>query len=396
MERFVYESEVLKNYFIRNGSFSALSDRESRLYNNLAQAKFKNFGGNPLIDVDAPGGMQTLLYRVMGLKPIEKEGKPQNKVEAYAVYLAMLVSNGVELTRREQNHLDKFLDYYSYDSVQDMAKDLDLPQLPYYTLADTILTAGIYSLLEGSKEEQFKEFVNTLEFKDIMDLLTTKYQECVDYLAKLLPEITYVPSGGDVLIKEDMITVPETMNIMWQDLIIMCTLGLKYRGLYHPQLQLGVYLRYKFQGNLLFLDPELILIDDIYRRRYGLKNLLEFWGVSEPFPVVSMTKGYVLFPFFAKGENLTGSDKRVEELYYLWTPEQHSMVLDEWMLGIVYPHLPNLVFTDDYRSKYVASGYVIPCLVKDGVTTPLPEALVDSVPANGDFSILTAYNLGLR
>ena len=396
MNRFIYEIEVLKNYFIRRGGFTGLNDRESKMYNNLAQAKFKNFNGEPIIDVKAPGGMQTLFYAMIGFPDKQVKGLPFDRIEPYAVFLMNLKENGVKLTNREKIHLENFVEYYGYSSEEEMREVVQPIKFVEYTLSDTLLTAGVFSLMEGRREGEFREELNKRGFKDPYAWIDENYEEVKEILEKLLPPIKLTDDKNKVLIKEGLIIIHEDMKIMWKDLILMTALGLKYRGLYRPQFQLGAYVTERMTGNLMNLHSGILMCDEIHRRKFGLKNILEFWGVSEPFPEVSVTKGYTIYMYYGQGEFYTGSDGNLQSLYCILTPDMNQIVVDDFMLGYIHPHIPSMFYTDDYKSELINNGYLVPCVIKQGVPVPISEAIVGRVPRDGDFSNLTSYNLGLR
>lgn len=396
-----YERESIKNYFYRNGGFTGLADNEPRLYNGLAQAKYRGFSPEDGIDGAAPGGMQTIFYNIMGFRKMAHRNSPTGFIESYAVHLVTLKANGVQLTNRENNHLEDFVKYYKFNSVEEMEKEVKPIIFPKHTLSDIILTYGLYSyFFENKKEDLVKAFVSKLKLKDINEVFDEEnLNKVVEYIKKhLLPTITEV-ADKNIVITDMVIEIPNTRVIMWKDLVITCLLGLKYRGLYHPQLQLGTYLKSKMQGNLINLAPGILAVDDIYRRKYGFSDFLKFWGINpETFLEVSTKKGYTIYPFY----NLDGAyspkegPNKVTKLYCIWFADDTYVVTDANMMEHIYDKIPIITFTDQYQSKMVQPGYRLPCVSMRGIMTPMVETLTTSFPKDGYFHNLTSYNLGVR
>lgn len=396
-----YEREVIKNYFYKNGGFSGFVDGEPRLYNSLAQAKYRGFGKEDEVDGKAPGGMQTVLYNIMKFRKVPKADAPMGFIESYAVHLVTLTANGVQLTKREENHLNDFVSYYGFSDLNEMEGFIKPSVFPRYTLSDILLTYSIYSyFFENKKEDLVKGFVNKLKLKDIYEVFDPEpLEKTVEYMKKhLLPNIEEVEDSS-IIITDMIIEIPKSKKIMWKDLVITCLVGLKYRGLYHPQLQLGAYLKYKMQGNIINLPAPLIAVDDIYRRRYGLDNFLDFWGIEpNTFIEVTTKKGYTIYPFY----NLNGQyapkegPGRTHKLYNIWFADDTFVVTDAKVMEHVYDKIPIITFTDNYQSKLVNPGYRLPCVAMKGIMTPIVETLTINHPRDGYFHNLTAYNLGIN
>lgn len=396
MEGMAYLRMIAKNYYIRNGSFKHFNKVEKKNYLRLAQYKrrlqageIEMEKGDPNIDPEAPGGMQTILYETLGFPTTKIEGV---RIEAYAYFLATLEKNGLEMDTYQSRHLEEFKEFY-----KDLGVYVDLcgvPQFPVYSKYDCIVTTGVYTVLEGEKQEEFNKWVEKeLKAKSVHSLIKEHYEKCVEKLKELLPEIKREEGKSRALITENAIFIPEIRQILWKDIIVMLTMGLKYKGLYRPQLQLGAYLTNKVVGNLADLNSNIIFSDDIYRRRFKMDSIVEFWGLETEFPIISKEKGFAVFPFYDKG-NYTGEKDRVNKLFLIRT-EEYGMVTDEAILEYIYPQLKNLVFSKDYKSQFYKPGFMIPCIPHQEMLMPITEALFGVIPRNGGFTNLTRQNLGI-
>lgn len=397
-----YEREVLKNYFIRNGGFAGFSESETKLYNNISQTKFRGFADESRpIDVKAPGGMQTVFYNLMGFPTVPLESSPTGLIESYAVYLATVLNNDANLTNREYTHLEAFAKYYKFSNVDEFINKINPLIFQKYTLSDILLTFSIYSyFLENAKEAQLKKFVMDLKLNTIYDLFDGEpLEKTIDYMKKkLLPPIEEVVEFP-ILINDSCIQIPVGREILWRDLVIIGTLGLKYKGLYRPYLQLGAYMNYKMRGNLMGLNPAVLSIDDIHRRRFGCKNLLEFWGINDDeFPEVSYQKGYTIYPFFDSNGNYIPKDAtqiKSKKLYCIWFASNAYVIVDTKILEYVHRNIPYIEFTEKYESRFQVRNVALPCIVANGVMTPLAETLTIKPPKDGNYCNLTSYNLGV-
>lgn len=386
-----FDVELLKNYFIRNGGFTGFSEKEAKLYSALSQEKFKGGEGfGKSIDLKAPGGMQTVFYSLMGLTPLEYDKSPTGTIEPYAIFLFTLWNNNVNMSKREVTYMNEFLKYYGFKSIADAVEELPIPKFPNYHLADVLLTCGVYTLIKD-KTPEIISFIQSLKLPNYVQLITEPYfTKISNFIKKYLPPIEVSNSG--VVITEALISVPESMQIIWKDLILMSVLGLKYKGLYRPQLQLGAYMHYKLRSNLLDIDPNILIIDEVHRRRYNFDSIKEFWGVEKMIELTYSSK-YFIFPFYNYNKEFTG--KETEELYCIFFPPEDSIIVDKSVLGQIHPKIPQIVYTGNYSSKYYNVGYRLPCIEKNGKPVPVTEGIWDTRPLDNDFRNLTSQNLGL-
>ena len=393
-----YERETIKNFFIRNGNFSGFNDSEPKLYNALAQAKYKGFPEEE-IDPKAPGGMQTVFYNLMGFRNVNFKESTTGKIESYAVHLITLKVNEVKLTAREQSHLKEFIEYYGFQSEDEFSQVIKPLRFPKNTLSDILLTFSIYSyFLENRDEYKIREFITKLNLDNIYEAFTEENMEkIVEFVKKILPPIVE-SEEVEMMISGNQVAIPKDRKIMWKDLVITSTLGLKYKGLYQPMLQMGAFMHYKLHGNLLYLSPSVLATDDIYRRRYGFKNVLEFWNINNSdFPEMSHVKGYMVYPFY----NLNGQFAPIDgpykttKLYCVWFTDDTYLITDVKMLEHVYRKIPQISFSDKYQSKYIPIGYRMPCVLMNNNLIPIAETLSIQPPRDNNYYNLTSYNLGM-
>ena len=393
-----FEAEVIKNYFIVNGGFSGISENESRLYNYLAQLKyhnrFKDFGIN--LDINAPGGMNTVLFRVMGYSPTTPL-----KVEPYAFHLGELKRNIVKMSNREKKDLKEFTEYYGYgDDIDKFIEDMEVELYPRYDYNDVWLSMTIYSMVKNSSRmKKYQAIVAEILKKDgssdVLRIIIENMSEIENKLKELLPRIEVVDIGTPALITEVVIQIPKNIQILWSDIILMLSLGFSYRGLYKPTLQLGVKFYHLLTNNVMFLDANILIRDEIYRRKFKFPSLPTFWGIEGKYPQLTYDTGYVIYPIVDTGQ-ITGREGYTD-VYVIWK-EGYNLFTDEKTLPIIYPHLHRLTLTDNYYSEKigVSEGYLVPCIATDdGTVIPIVEYLFHTVPSNNDFYNLTAYNVGI-
>jgi hypothetical protein len=396
-----YERETLKNYFIRNGGFVGLSETESKLYNNISQNKFRGFAPEEEIDCKAPGGMQTIFFNLMGFPKKDYEKSPTGKIESYLIYLVTLFKNDIELTNREYNYLNQFVKYYEFESLEDMVEYIEPLIYPKYNLSDVLLTFSIYSyFLENDKEIELKKFVSSLKLGNIYELFEEKNMNlAIEYVKKKLLPTVEIVDEHPILINDNCLQIPHNMSIMWSDLVIIGILGLKFKGLYRPHLQLGNYLKYKMQGNLIGVNSSALLTDEIHRRKFRCKNLLDFWGIKEEnFPTVSFKRGYTIYPFFDTHNSFIPKDDdsvKSQKVYCIWFSNGSYLITDIRTFEYVYRAIPNINFTDKYMSRFGISDRTLACIEQNGVIVPVAETLTNSYPVDSNFSNLTSSNLGV-
>lgn len=388
------EEEILKNYFIVNRGFTGISESESRLYNFLSQRKHSGKIRN--LDREAPGGMNTVFFNVMGYSP-----KTEKEVEPYSYYLATLRKNNLDMTNKEKNDLQAFATYYNYESVKDFIKELNPKEYKKYNYNDIWLTLSIFHLIENNqiRLKKYQNFILQLFNKNpnntIIELIDNHEDKIIKFLKSLLPEIK-INKEDLVYVTELNITYPKNYEVFWKDITLMLTLGFKYRGLYRPELQLGFKYHHLMTMTYMFYNTNSLIEDDIYRRLFKFETFEEYWGLEGNFPQLSYNSDFILFPILDEGKR-TGLGEP-SKAYTVWK-DGFFLLTDELSLITIYPHLPRLELTDEYYSKIMGQepGFKVPCIPNtDGVLMPLCEVLFNIYPMDDDFYNLTSFNMGVR
>lgn len=382
-----YEMEVLKNYFQIEGSFAGMYKKESRLYNNIAQLKYREVeevAGIP-IDTKAPGGMYPVLYALMGAQNYKND---KVDIVYYAYHLLTMKVNGVKLTKGEESQLDEFTEYYNFETIEDFINAVEPEKMEEYTMKDILVTHCINVAMGMKRRTILTDKISEAGITDLPTLLEYK-EEFIKLIKHLVPPVT-VTEEQDFSVSESGIRIPKDVNILWEDLLLMNASGTEYRALYRPIHQIDMYMPSRLQGHILFIDTMVMLRDDRYRRKFGLSNLMGYWGVEEPYLEVTGTRDYVIFPYLDQGAYVP----KAEQIYCIWKPP-HSIYVDRVVLDYIIPMIHELTFTDKYISEFAAQtpGVYLASVPHNGVYVPVGERIFGRPPKDNNYTNLTRYNL---